>query len=46
MPVIAALTGDRFADTWLEPLDGLALSLQPDGEILAIWRGVSVVTEA
>ncbi len=27
MPVIAALTGEQFVETWLEPLDGLALLL-------------------
>lgn len=39
MPVIAALTGERFVGTWLEPLDGMAFALGRGGELVRIWRG-------
>jgi Histidine phosphatase superfamily (branch 1) len=42
MPVIAALTGEQFEEAWLDPLDGVALTIGAGGRIQAIWRGTSV----
>jgi hypothetical protein len=39
MPVIAALTGERFVGSWLEPLDGMAFALGRGEELVRIWRG-------
>lgn len=38
MPAIAALTGERFHDTWLQPLDGFALVLT-GGAMYCQFRG-------
>lgn len=38
MPAIAALTGEQFHQTWLQPLDGFALVLE-EGARFCLFRG-------
>ncbi len=39
MPVIARITGERFEDTWLDPLDGIVIAGEGESRLRAIWRG-------
>ncbi|HEY3357453.1 MAG TPA: hypothetical protein VGQ83_29655 [Polyangia bacterium] len=39
MPFVSVITGDRFAERWLDPLDGVILMLAHGGHLRALWRG-------
>lgn len=41
MPVIGWATGDRFEDTWLDPLDGIAVVALGGGALRVLWQGKS-----